>query len=120
MEESLRSIFGFPYVTNMDMYMEYTSMLLDEPLRNILTLIIPIGLLECLVLPQGTPQLWKSKVKCCLFKNICPNDPPKYLDDILHTKGGTFQEHLAILDEILTGLEKAEVQVNAEVFILCN
>ena len=48
-----------------------------------------------------------------------PNDPKTYLDDILHTKGSTFQEHLGILDEILRRLKKARMQVNAEKCSFC-
>ena len=42
------------------------------------------------------------------------NDPKTYLDDILHAKGSTFQEHLTLMDEILIRLDKAGMQVNAE------
>ena len=54
-----------------------------------------------------------------LFTNMQPNDPKTYLDDILHMKGSTFHKHLAILDEILTRLKKAGMQVNAEKCSFC-
>ena len=54
-----------------------------------------------------------------LFMKMQTNDPKTYLDDILHTKGSTFQEHLAILYKILMRLEKVGMQVNAEKCSFC-
>ena len=106
MEVLLRSIFGFVYSTNLDMNMGCISMPLNEPLRNILPLIMPFELFKCLVLPQGISPVMDIYQGCMssLFTNMHTNDPKIYLDDILHTKSSTFQEHLAIPDEILIRL----------------
>ena len=109
MEELLRYIFEFVYAMNLNMNMGYMSMPLNKYSRNILTLIMPLGLFKCLVLPEGiSPAIdtYQGQMSS-LFTNMQPNDPKTYLSDILHMKGSTFQKHLAILDEILTWLKKA-------------
>ena len=40
--------------------------------------------------------------------------PFPYIDDVLHFKGPTFEEHLSILDEILRRIGEAGLQVSAE------
>ena len=92
--------------TNLDMNICYMSTPHDKCLRNILTLIMPFGLFECLVLPQGisiTRNIYKAWMSS-LFTNMQPNAPILHQDDILHIKG---KEHLAVLDKILMRLKKA-------------
>ena len=45
------------------------------------------------------------------------SDP--YIDDILHTKGEDFGEHLQILDEILERLKASDMQINLKKSTLC-
>ena len=92
MEELLRSIFGLVCAPNLDMNMGYMSMPLDKYSRSIFTLIMPFGLFECLVLPQGislTMDIYQGWISS-LFTNMEPNDPKKYLDYILHMKCSRF------------------------------
>ncbi len=42
-----------------------------------------------------------------------------YIDDILHFKGTTFEEHIAILDEILQLIGKSRLQVSAKKSRFC-
>ena len=53
MENLLRFTIGFACASNLDLNMGHMSMPLNEPMRNILTLIMPFELFECLVLPEG-------------------------------------------------------------------
>ena len=121
MEELLRYIFKFVYAINLDMSMGYMFMPLDKPWRNILTLIRPFILFKFLVLPQEIfPAMYIYQGQMYShFMNMHPNDFKIHLDDILNTKDSTFHEHLAILDEILTRLKKAGMQVNAKRCSFC-
>ncbi len=45
--------------------------------------------------------------------------PFPYIDDILHFKGKTFEEHLLILDKILNLIRKSGLQVSNEKSCFC-
>ena len=49
----IHSIVGFKVATGLDLNMGYLSMPLDELSKMILTIIMPFGLFECQVFPQG-------------------------------------------------------------------
>ena len=79
--------------------MGYPSIPLDEELQNILTIITPFGAYECLTLPMGVmpaSDIFQAQM-VDLFANMGKNRPYPYIDDILHFKGGTFEEHIEIL-----------------------
>ena len=52
-KEILQSIGGFQYATSLDYNMGYMALKLCPRSRKILHIIMPFGLFECLVLPQG-------------------------------------------------------------------
>ncbi len=54
-----------------------------------------------------------------LFAGMGKKKPCPYIDDILHFKGATFDEHLAILDDILKLIATAGMQVSAEKSRFC-
>ena len=49
----IQSIMRFNFATDLDLNMGYLSMPLQGPSKTTLTIIMPFGLFECQVLPQG-------------------------------------------------------------------
>ena len=99
-EEILTSIGGFLFATSLDLNMGYPSIPLDEAAKQILTIIVPFGSYECLMLPMGVMPAWDifQARMVHLFMGMRKKKPCPYIDDILHFKGATFNEHLAIHD----------------------
>lgn len=115
-EEILMSIQGFLYASSLDLNMGYLSIPLNENTRQILTIIMPFGAYECLMLPMGVmpaTDIFQARM-VHLFADMDERKPHPYIDDIIHFKGNTFEEHLEILNEILQLLAKAGMQVNAK------
>jgi hypothetical protein len=120
-EEILTSIQGFMYATSLDLNMGYLSIPLNDHAREILTIIMPFGAYECLALPMGVmtaTDLFQAR-RVHLFADMEERRPHPYIDDILHFKGVTFEEHLAILNEMLKLLADAGMQVSADKSRFC-
>jgi hypothetical protein len=120
-EEILTSIKGFLYATSLDLNMGYLSIPLNDRAREILTIIMPFGAYECLALPMGVmtaTDLFQARM-VHLFADMEERRPHPYIDDILHFKGMTFDEHLAILNEMLKLLADAGMQVSADKSRFC-
>ena len=114
-EEILTSIIGFLYATGLDLNMGYLSIPLSEHARKILTVVMPFRFFQCLVLPMGvTPatDIFQARMVSVLA-SMRENKPSLYIDDILLTKGRTFEEHLQLLATCLRLLMEAGMQVNA-------
>ena len=54
-----------------------------------------------------------------LFSHLKRNAPNISLDDVLHTCGNSFDDHIKYLKTILKVLEKAGMQVNAKKCTWC-
>ncbi len=94
--------------------MGYLSIPLNTATRNILTIIMPFGAYECLMLPMGVmpaTDIFQARM-VHVFADMGEQHPFPYVDDILHFKGNTFEEHLEILNEILQLLAKCGLQVS--------
>jgi hypothetical protein len=101
--------------------MGYPSIPLDEEAQNILTIITPFGAYECLTLPMGVmpaSDIFQARM-VDLFANMGKNRPYPYINDILHFKGDTFEEHIEILCEILKLLTKMGMQISVEKSRFC-
>jgi hypothetical protein len=77
---------------------------------------MPFGYFKCLVLPMSVmpaTDIFQSRM-VGIFKSMAiKRKPNPYINDIFHSKGDSFSEHLEILDEILFRLGKAGMQANA-------
>ena len=90
-------------MTSINLNMGYPSIPLNDEARKILTIIMPFGAYECLTLPMGVmpaSDLFQARMGH-LFAEMGEWRPFPYIDDILHFKGSSFDEHMSILDEIL-------------------
>jgi hypothetical protein len=77
---------------------------------------MPFGAYKCLTLLMGVmlvSDLFQSRM-AHIFANMNERHPFPYIDDILHFKGKTFEEHLLILDKILKLIGNSRLQVSAE------
>ena len=119
----IQSIVGFKFETGLDLIIGYLSMPLDEPSKTILAIIMPFGPFECQVLPQGVEPATNifQGLMTSLFSHLKKYAPKIYLDNVLHTCGNSFDNHLKHLDTILEVLKKAGMQVNAKKeHLVCN
>jgi hypothetical protein len=86
-----------------------------------LTTVMPFGAYECLTLPMGVmpaSDLFQARM-VQIFAEMDERRPFPYIDNILHFKGDTFEQHLLILDEILRLIGKSGLQVSAEKSRFC-
>jgi hypothetical protein len=120
-EEILTSIKDFLYATSIDLNMGYPLIPLNNEARKILTIVMPFGAYKCLTLPIGVMpalDLFQSRM-VHMFANMNEQRPFLYINDILHFKGTLFEEHISILDKILTLVGKSGLQVSAEKSRFC-
>ena len=88
-DENLQQVRGFWYATGLDLNMGYMALFSDAAAWKILRVIMPFGLLKCLVLAQGIKpatnifQAWITT----LFVPMWEKASKHYLDDILCTPG---------------------------------
>jgi hypothetical protein len=88
---------GFRYAAAIDLSMDYYHITLDLEAQKLCTIILPWGKYQCKRLPMGvktSPGIFQ-RIMYELLGDI-PNIQV-YLDDILITSNGTFEEHAAIM-----------------------
>ncbi len=69
---------------------------------HILTIVMPFGAYKCLMLPTGVmpaTDIFQARM-VHVFADMGEQSPFPYVDNILHFKGGSFEQHLEILNEI--------------------
>ena len=113
--EMMQVVQGFEFASVLDLNMGYLSIFLDEESRKLLTIIMPFDCFEYCQLPMGimpATNIFQARI-VSTFQGMREKRPHPYIDDIFHSKGGNFEEHLTILDEILRRLKKDGWQVNA-------
>ena len=121
MEETLTSIKGFIYAISIDLNMGDLSIPLNNEAKKILTIIMQFGAYKCFTLPMGVMpamDLFQARM-AHLFTEMGDWCPFPYIDDVLHFKGSTFEEHMTILDEILKKIGQSGLQVSAEKSRFC-
>ena len=95
--------------------MGYPSIPLNNDARKNLTIVMPFEAYECLTLPMGVmpaSDLFQARM-VHIFADMNKQRPFPYIDDILHFKGGMFEEHLSILDDIMSRLGQHGLQVRS-------
>ena len=103
MEEILTSIKEFFYATSIYLNMGYLSIPLNNEAKKILTIIMLFGAHKCLTLLMRVmpdTDLFQARM-AHLFADMGDWHLYPYINDILHFKGPTFEEHMTILEEIL-------------------
>jgi len=102
---------GYKYFTKIDLSMMLYCFELDEPSKELCTIVTPFGKFQYNRLPMGvkfSPDVAQSLIK----KILTDLDVEVYIDDIGIWTKGSFQEHLAIIDEVLNRLQKGGMKCN--------
>jgi hypothetical protein len=108
----LRKLSGFKYTTEIYLNMGYYHIPLDLETQKLCTTILPWGKYQYKRLPMGvktSPDI-SQRIMYELLGNI-PN-AQVYLDDIIITSNRTFEEHAAIMEQVLERLQKANFRAN--------
>jgi hypothetical protein len=108
----LRTLSGFKYATAIDLIMGYYHTPLDLEAQKLCTTVLPWGKYQYKRFPMGvktSPDIFQ-RIMYELLGDI-PNIQV-YLDDILITSNGTFEEHAAIMEQVLERLQKANFRAN--------
>jgi hypothetical protein len=108
----LRKLSVFKYATAIDLSMGYYHIPLDLEAQKLCTTILPWGKYQYKRLPMGvkaSPDIFQRIMHDLLgdIRNI-----QVYLDDIPITSNGTFEEHAAIMEQVLDILQKANFRAN--------
>jgi hypothetical protein len=108
----LRKFSGFKYETAIDLSMGYYHIPLDLEAQKLCTTILHWGKYQYKRLPMGvrTSSYIFQRIMFELLGDI-PNIQV-YLDNILITSNGTFEEHAEIMERVLHILQKANFRAN--------
>jgi hypothetical protein len=108
----LRKLSGFKYATAIDLSMGYYHIPLDLEAQKLCTNLLPWCKYQYKRLPMGvktSPDILQ-RIMYELLGDI-PNIQV-YLDDILVTSNGTFEEHAAIMEQVLERLQTENFRAN--------
>ena len=108
----LQKLSGFKYATAIDLSMGYYHIPLDEESSRLCTTILPWGKYRYLRLPMGiknSPDIFQA-IMMDLMGDL--DFARTYLDDILVTSNGTFEDHLRQVEKVLKRLEQAGFRAN--------
>jgi hypothetical protein len=103
---------GFRYATSLDLNMGYYHIELSPDSKKLCTIVLPFGKYEYQRLPMGlcnSPDIFQEKM-AELFHDW--DYVRAYLDDLLITTKGTFEDHMYKLDHVMTRLAAAGLSVN--------
>jgi hypothetical protein len=110
----LRKLSGFKYATSIDLIMGYYHIPLDLEAHKLCSTILSWGKYQYKRLPMDvktSPDIFQ-RIMYELLGDI-PNIQV-YLDDILITSNGTFEEHAAIMEQFLQRLQQANFRANLQ------
>ena len=108
----LQKLEGFKWATAIDLSMGYYHIPLDKYSQGLCGTVMPWGIYQYTVLPMGicnAPDIFQGIMMKLL------GDLPwcqVYMDDILITSNGTYNNHIDKLAEVLRRLEKAGFRAN--------
>jgi hypothetical protein len=110
--DMLRKLSCFKYATAIDLSMGYYHIPLDLEAQKLCTTTFPWGKYQYKRLPMGvktSPDIFQ-RIMYELLGDI--HNIQVYLDDIVITSNGTFEEHAEILEKVLHVLQKANFRAN--------
>ena len=106
-KDMLLKVSHFTYATALDLVMGYYNITLSADASKLCTIVTPFGKYEYLRLPMGVsvaPDIFQEKI-CDLFHDL--EHVRAFIDDLLVVSHGTYEEHIAELDVVLTRLSNA-------------
>ena len=109
----LQRLEGFRYATAIDLSMGYYHIPLDKYSQGLCGTVMPWGIYQYQVLPMGisnAPDIFQSIMMRLLgdldFVHV-------YMDDILITSNGSFEDHMSKIQQVLRRLDRAGFRANA-------
>ena len=108
----LQKLSGFRYATAIDLSMGYYHIPIDSDSQKLCSTVLPWGKYQYMRLPMGvknSPDIFQS-IMSELLGDI--EFARTYLDDVLITSSGSFEDHLRKLDTVLQRLTKAGFRAN--------
>jgi transposase InsO family protein len=110
----LQKLEGFSFATAIDLSMGYYHVKLDDESSKLCTTVLPWGKYQYLRLPMGiknSPDIFQNIINDVMsgLENV-----RAYLDDILITTSGTFEDHLTTVEQVLQRLENIGFAVNVK------
>ena len=112
--EILQELTGLSYATSLDLKMGYYTIRLNPDAQHLCTIITPWGKYKYKRLPMGistAPDIFQNKMSDLMreleFVRV-------YLDDLLIITNGSFEDHLAKLNQALHLLQKSRVKVQRQ------
>ena len=117
--EILQELTGLSYATALDLKMGYYTLRLNPDAQRLCTIITPWGKYKYKRLPMGistAPDIFQNKMSDLMreleFVRV-------YLDDLLIITNGSFEDHLAKLNQALHLLQKAGLKCNVNKSFFC-
>jgi hypothetical protein len=118
-KDMLLKVSDFKYATALDLVMGYYNIRLSDDAKKICTITTPFGKYEYNRLPMGVsiaPDIFQDRI-CQLFEDL--ESVRKFIDDLLVVTKGSYEEHLAELDEVFTRLSKAGLKCKIDKCYFC-
>ena len=118
-QELLLKLEGFQWATALDLNMGYYHIELTPNSKRMCTIVLPWGKYEYQKLPMGlsnSPDIFQENMSD-LFRGF--DYVREYIDDLLVTTNGTFEDHLEKVGLVLKKLQKAGLKVNANKSNFC-
>jgi hypothetical protein len=113
-QDLLLNLEGFTYATSIDLNMGYYHIKLTPDSSRLCTIVTEFGKYEYLRIPMGvcnSPDIFQERMSD-LMAGL--DFVRAYIDDILVTTKGDWDDHLEKLDKVLQRLGEAGLQVNCE------
>lgn len=110
----LQRLEGFTYATAIDLSMGYYNVPIDEYSQRLCTTVLPWGKYRYKRLPMGigtAPDIFQA-VMTNLFDDM--EFAQAYLDDILITSSGDYNDHMQKVDKVLARLTEAGFRINVK------
>ena len=110
--ELMQKLSGFKYTTAIDLSMGYYHIPLDEESQRLCTTVLPWGKYKYTRLPMGimnSPDIFQAVIQELLGDL---DFVQAYLDDILITNNGTYDDHIEKVNIVLKRLEEAGFRAN--------
>lgn len=108
----LQKLEGFKWATAIDLSMGYYHIPLDKYSQGLCGTVMPWGIYQYTVLPMGicnAPDIFQGIMMKLLGDLVWCQ---VYMDDILITSNGTYNDHIDKLEQVLRRLEKAGFRAN--------
>ena len=118
-QDLLLKLEGFKYASSLDLNMGYYHIKLDAASRKLCTIVLPWGKYEYNALPMGlcnSPDIFQEKMSELMAGLEFVRT---YIDDLLCISAGSFNDHLAKLDQVLQRVQKAGLKINAKKSFFC-